>query len=288
MISLSLCRTSAIAPKHGAGQTLILGGLKLLSLTGKQFSTNESVLNRTDCRWQLLRSSLDRQYYREDALGELISAKPARRTNLGDLILQCFLSGVAFISKVAPLTALHCASAALQRAPLARKWAGSRAEKLTVGIFSEEYREETKGRLCNLGWFWRMYSRSVFFVASSFFCTLVNRAAPKGTNPRGQTEPKRRFSLIFADSRLFLENKAFGKRRFSQKTADFRRKPQEPAENRRKPQIGVCPFRFVPLSAALVKVFCTVVVFFCTLVPVVDVQELPPKPPFFAPLLRTL
>ena len=72
----------------------------------------------------------------------------------------------------------------------------------------------------------------------------------------------RRFSLIFADSRLFPENEAFGKRRFSQKTADSRRKPQKPAGTRRKPQIGVCPLRFVPLSAALIselwtkKAFC--------------------------------
>ena len=77
------------------------------------------------------------------------------------------------------------------------------------------------------------------------------QGALKGTNLRGQTEAKRRFSLIFADSRLFLENEAFGKRRFSQKTADFRRKPQKTAGTRRKPQIGVCPLRFVPLSAAL-------------------------------------
>ena len=62
----------------------------------------------------------------------------------------------------------------------------------------------------------------------------------------------RRFSLIFADSdhsRLFLENEAFGKRRSSQKTADFRRKPQKTAGTRRKPQISVCPLRFVPLRA---------------------------------------
>ena len=54
-----------------------------------------------------------------------------------------------------------------------------------------------------------------------------------GTNLRGQTEPKRRFSLIFADSRLFLGNKAFGKHRFSQETAVF---SQETAENRRNPK----------------------------------------------------
>ena len=79
-----------------------------------------------------------------------------------------------------------------------------------------------------------------------------SQGALKGTNIRGQTEPKRRFSLIFADSRLSLENKAIEKRRFSQKTADFRRKPQKTAGTRRKLQIGVCPLRFVPLSAALV------------------------------------
>ena len=69
--------------------------------------------------------------------------------------------------------------------------------------------------------------------------------ALKGTNLRGQTQPKRRFSQIFADfcrfspspgkqsiweTQIFAEN-----RRFSQETA----------------QIGVCPLRFVPLSAAL-------------------------------------
>ena len=53
----------------------------------------------------------------------------------------------------------------------------------------------------------------------------------KGTNLSRQT--------IFADSRLSYKNKAFGKRRFSQKTADFRRKPQIFAETRRKLQIGV-------------------------------------------------
>ena len=43
---------------------------------------------------------------------------------------------------------------------------------------------------------------------------------------RGQTEPKRRFSQIFADFlqvRLFLESKASGKRGFWQETADFLR-----------------------------------------------------------------
>ena len=85
----------------------------------------------------------------------------------------------------------------------------------------------------------------------NLFRARQSQGALKGTNLRGQTEPKRRFSLIFADSRLFLENKAFGKRRFSQKTADFRRKPQKIAGTRRKPRIGVCPLRFVPFSAAL-------------------------------------
>ena len=61
----------------------------------------------------------------------------------------------------------------------------------------------------------------------------IGQAALKGTNLRGQTEPKRRFSLILADSRLLPEKEALG-------SADFRRKPQ----------IGVCSLRFVPLSAA--------------------------------------
>ena len=80
----------------------------------------------------------------------------------------------------------------------------------------------------------------------------IGQGALKGTNLRGQTEPKRRFSLIFADFCRFLsfprkqsiwETQIFAEnRRFSQKTA----------ENRRNPQIGVCPLRFVPLSAALI------------------------------------
>ena len=56
------------------------------------------------------------------------------------------------------------------------------------------------------------------------------------TEPVVRTKPKRRFSQIFADFcrfSPFLENEAFGNRRFSQKTVDCRRKPQEPAENRR-------------------------------------------------------
>ena len=61
----------------------------------------------------------------------------------------------------------------------------------------------------------------------------IFQGARKGTNLRGQTEPKRRSP---------------------QKTADFRRKPQKTAGIRRKPQIGVCPLRFVPLSAALILV----------------------------------
>ena len=68
------------------------------------------------------------------------------------------------------------------------------------------------------------------------------QGALKGTNLRGQTEPFFRLLLIFCRSGV-LENKAFGKCRFSQKTADFRKNPQ-------KPQIGVCPLRFIPLSAA--------------------------------------
>ena len=80
-----------------------------------------------------------------------------------------------------------------------------------------------------------------------------DQGALKGTNPRGQTEPKLRLSLIFADFcrfSPFLENEAFGKRRFSQRTADFRRKLQKTAGTRRKPQIGGCRLRFVPFISA--------------------------------------
>ena len=50
---------------------------------------------------------------------------------------------------------------------------------------------------------------------------------------RERESPKRRFSQkpqIFADSPLLLEIQAFGGRRFSQETTDFRRKPQETAD----------------------------------------------------------
>ena len=56
----------------------------------------------------------------------------------------------------------------------------------------------------------------------------------------GQTEPN---SQIFADFCRFLGITALQRRRFSQKTADFRRKPQETADFRRNP--------FVPFSLSL-------------------------------------
>ena len=59
---------------------------------------------------------------------------------------------------------------------------------------------------------------------------------PKGTN-RAQNAVFADFSPILADSRLLLENEAFGKRRVSQKTADFRRRPQKTAGTRRRPQM---------------------------------------------------
>ena len=66
---------------------------------------------------------------------------------------------------------------------------------------------------------------------------LASQGVLKGTNLRGQTEPKRRSSLSFADSRLFLENKAFGEtqifaenRRFSQETAENSRNLQKTAD----------------------------------------------------------
>ena len=73
------------------------------------------------------------------------------------------------------------------------------------------------------------------FSDFSGFC----QGALKGTNLRGQTETKRRFSQIYADfcrfspflrkqsiweTGIFAENHPFSQ--------DFRRKPQEPAENR--------------------------------------------------------
>ena len=50
--------------------------------------------------------------------------------------------------------------------------------------------------------------------------------ALEGTHRTGQTEPKRRYSQIFDDSAISLENKALD-------SADVNRKLQEPAENRR-------------------------------------------------------
>ena len=89
-------------------------------------------------------------------------------------------------------------------------------------------------------------------VCSFSSCRPMNQGALKGTNLRGQTEPKCRFSQIFADSRIFLENNAFGKRRFSKIFADFCRRPQKPAENRGLAFVPLGP-RFVPLSAAPIK-----------------------------------
>ena len=120
----------------------------------------------------------------------------------------------------------------------------------------------SKIKITSRGYFYACFKGSLF--GGSLKITSENKSNFKaknslkrflGTNLRGQTECKRRFTQIFADlladSRLLLENKAFGKRRFSQKTADFRRNPQKAAGTRRKPQIGVCPLRFVPLSADL-------------------------------------
>ena len=73
------------------------------------------------------------------------------------------------------------------------------------------------------------------------------QGALKGTNLRGQTEPKLRFSQIFAD---FCRFSPFPRKQSIWETqifAENRRFSQETAENRRSPQIGVCPLRFVPL-----------------------------------------
>ena len=42
-------------------------------------------------------------------------------------------------------------------------------------------------------------------AASCMDMNVKAQGALKGTNLRGQTEPRRRFSLIFADSRLLSE-----------------------------------------------------------------------------------
>ena len=79
------------------------------------------------------------------------------------------------------------------------------------------------------------------------------QGALKGTNLRGRTEPKRRFSQIFADFCRFSpfpRKQSIWETQIFAETADFPRKPQIFAGTRRKPQIGVCPLRFVPLSAA--------------------------------------
>ena len=68
----------------------------------------------------------------------------------------------------------------------------------------------------------------------------------KGQATRDKRSQVRSFSQIFADFcrfSLFLGSAAFGRRRSSQKTADFRRKPQETADFRRNP--------FVPFSLCL-------------------------------------
>ena len=77
----------------------------------------------------------------------------------------------------------------------------------------------------------------------------LDQGALKGINLREQTEPKHRFSMIFADfadSGNCQENKSFGKCSLSQKTADLHRISLKTAGTRRKPQIGFCPLRLSP------------------------------------------
>ena len=73
-----------------------------------------------------------------------------------------------------------------------------------------------------------------------FPCCFPKRRG-KEDQGRGQTEPKRRFSLIIADSCRFSP--------FPRKQSIW--EAQIFARNHRKPQIGVHPLRFVPLSAFL-------------------------------------
>ena len=68
-------------------------------------------------------------------------------------------------------------------------------------------------------------ARSLLRVTGNVPENLKVRALLRGRTQRD----KPRFSLIFADSCLFLENKAYGKRRFSQKAADFCREAQKTA-----------------------------------------------------------
>ena len=73
----------------------------------------------------------------------------------------------------------------------------------------------------------------------------IKRDKLNGTN-RAELAVFRRFSLIFADFcgfSLSLGIIALRRRRFSQKTADFRRKPQKTAD--------FCRNRFVPFSLSL-------------------------------------
>ena len=75
--------------------------------------------------------------------------------------------------------------------------------------------------------------------------TRIYQGALKGTNLRGQTEPKRTFSQIFADfcrfspfprKRSIWETQIFAEnRRFSQETAENRRNPQKTADWRLSP-----------------------------------------------------
>ena len=95
----------------------------------------------------------------------------------------------------------------------------------------------------------------VFFLLgnSLVFC----QGALKGTNLRGQTEPKRRFSLILADFRWFSPFPGKQSIWEAQIFEENRRFSQETTGTRRKPQIGVCPLRFIPARAALFwGVFC--------------------------------
>ena len=75
---------------------------------------------------------------------------------------------------------------------------------------------------------WTLF-RNTPNTAGSSMTTALSQGALKGTNLKGQTEPKSGFSLIFADSRLSLEVRTQSiwktqnfaeNRRFSQKTAE--------------------------------------------------------------------
>ena len=104
----------------------------------------------------------------------------------------------------------------------------------TCGGFREEF---CNGQVLIQSWRPNDLETSRMFRVSlrRMILSADTQGALKGTNLRGQTEPKCRFSLIFAE---FADSADFRR-----KTADVGRKPQKTAGTRRKLQIGICPLK---------------------------------------------